>query len=124
MSDRTYLNFPILQGKNKVEMEDMPAFLQHGLQQMLTNFQVPDNQIARTLTDFEEIAVTRATSRSSLAMHAAIANDYAQILQSIGGIGTHNLTEVILRVNELPRRNLNWANSKEATLLLLAASEA
>ncbi len=57
-------------------------------------------------------------------MHAAIATDYAKILQSIGGMGTHNLTEAILRVNELPRRKLNWANSKEATLLLLAASEA
>jgi hypothetical protein len=124
MSDRTYLNFPILEGRNAVELDDMPAFLQHGLQQLLPTIGVKPSQVESALADFVEIAVTRASSRSSLAMHAAVVDDYAQILEHLGGLGTHNLSEAIARVNALPRRNLQWATSAEATLAVLAASAA
>ena len=124
MSDRTYINFPILEGKNAVQLQDMPAFLQHGVQQLLTAIGATPEQISAALQDLEEVAITRATSRSSQAMHAAITSDYAHMLRGLGGLGTHNLSEAIARVNDLPRRKLEWASSLEATLELLAASAA
>jgi hypothetical protein len=124
MSDRTYLNFPILEGKNKVELQDMPAFLQHGLHQILSGIGASPQQIQAAVADLDEIAVTRATSRSSQAMHAAIVVDYAHVLRGLGGLGTHNLSRAINEVNDLPRRKLQWATSVEATLELLASGAA
>jgi hypothetical protein len=124
MSDRTYLNFPILEGKERVELQDMPAFLQHGLNQLLTAISSTPAQIKSALLDLEEIAVTRAASRSSQAMHAAIVDDYAHVMRNPGGIPMHRLSEAITRVNELPRKKLQWATSVEATLELLASSAA
>ena len=124
MSDRTYLNFPILEGRNKVDLQDMPGFLQHGLTQLLSAFSVPESSIKDAIAEVEVIALTRATNRSSLAMHAAIVDDYAHILQGLGGMGTHNLSEAIARVNDLPRRKLEWSTSREATLAILTAGAA
>ena len=124
MSDRTYLNFPILEGKTAVELQDMPAFLQYGLQQLLSGAAATPAQIEAALSDMQEIAVTRATSRSAQATHAAITKDYANVLQGRGGLGTHNLSSAIEHVNELPRRKLDWSTSIEATLELLAACAA
>jgi hypothetical protein len=123
MSDRTFFNFPILQGKNKIELEDMPGFLQHGISKLLESFGVSEEMIAGFLSDFEEIAVTRVQDKSSLAMHAAIVADYAHVLRK-GGSAGQNLSEAIIRVNNLPRRKLAWATSIEATLSLLASSVA
>jgi len=116
MSDRTYLNFPILEGKQKVVLQDMPAFLQHGLRQLLEGMGARPEQVDAAVADLDEIAVTRATNRSSLAMHAAIADDYAHVLRRLGGLGMHNLSVAIGRVNGLPRRKLRSATSVEATL--------
>ena len=124
MSDRTYLNFPILEGESAVEFQDMPGFLQHGLQQLLPSIGATPQQVQAAVTDLNEVAVTRTTSRSSLAMHAAIVDDYAHVLRGLSGLGTHNLSTAIGRVNGLPRRKLQWATSAEATLELLAASAA
>ena len=124
MSDRTYLNFPILEGQNQVELQDMPAFLQHGLQQLLSGIGATPSQVEAALSDLEEIAVTRATSRSAQAIHAAIAKDYAHMLHGMGGLGTHNLSKAIAQVNELPRRKLEWSTSIEATLEIPAAGAA
>ena len=124
MSDRTYLNFPILEGEKAVELQDMPAFLQHGLYQLLSAIGATPQQVSAAVEDLQEIAVTRATNRSSQAMHATVTSDYAHQLRGLGGLGTHNLSEAIGRVNDLPRRKLEWATSVEATLELLAASAA
>ncbi len=91
MSDRTYLNFPILEGKERVELQDLPAFLQHGLNQLLTAIGATPAQIRSALSDLEEIAVTRAASRSGQAMHAAIVDDYAHVMRDPGGIPMHRL---------------------------------
>ena len=124
MSDRTYLNFPILEGRERVQLQDMPGFLQHGLNQLLTSIGATPSQVKSALSDLEEIAVTRASSRSSQAMHAAIVDDYAHVMREPGGIPIQRLSEAIARVNELPRKKLQWATSFEATLELLSSSAA
>jgi hypothetical protein len=124
MSDRTYLNFPILEGRERVELQDMPGFLQHGLNQLLTSIGAKPSQVESALSDLEEIAVTRTSSRSSQAMHAAIVDDYAHVMREPGGIPIQRLSEVIARVNGLPRKKLQWAASFEATLELLSSSAA
>jgi hypothetical protein len=124
MSDRTYLNFPIFQGKKKVDLQDIPGFLQHGVSQVLGHLGVDQARIEEVLAEFSEVAVTRVQDKSSLAMHAAIVADYAHVLRGGGGVGPENITGAVLRVNGLPRRKLGWATSSEATLEVLPSSAA
>ena len=123
MSDRTYLNFPILEGKQQIQLQDLSGFLQHGLSQLLATFRVDAELIQATLVELEVVAVTRVQDKSSLAVHAAIVSDYAHVLRISGG-ANRNLDEAVLRVNNLPRRKLGGATSREATLELLATSAA
>ena len=124
MSDRTYLSFPILEGKESVQFTDLSAFLQHGVTLLLEGLNVSKLVIATVIAEFEAVAIARATDRSTLAMHAAVAADYAHMARGFGGLGTHNLSKAISMVNGLPRRKLNWSTSEEVTLELLGASAA
>ena len=119
MSDRTLLSFPIMEGKKKTEISDLPAFLGHGLSQLLPALGAPQSAVATLLEDAHEVALAKAPGRSVLAMHSSIARDYAERVDHAGGIAGCALGEVIAAVNQTPRATLQWANSFKVTLELL-----
>jgi hypothetical protein len=119
MSDRSLLSFPIMEGKLTFEVQDVPPFLRHGITQLMEIAKVPRKLYASLLQDTDKVALTKATSRSLLAVQSAIAEDYFRRVEAAGGIERASLGEVIVAVNETPRSKLNWATSFEVTLALL-----
>ena len=119
MSDRSLLSFPILEGRQGVEMAGIPGLLAHGITQLMQMVGVRPDAYAKLLRDTEEIAVTKSGNRSLLANHNAIAADYIHRVDYAGGIPHCNLGEIIRDVNQTPRSKLKWATSFEVTLDLL-----
>lgn len=119
MSDRSLLSFPLLQGRSPVEMQDMPTFLAHGMSQLMAVLDVPKLAVDRLLRDVDTVALAKAPGRSLLAVHSAIAGDYARRIDRLGGIENCNLGDVISAVNRTPRVMLEGATPSEVSVELL-----
>jgi hypothetical protein len=122
MSSRALLSFPMLIGQKETGPEDMPAFLAHGVGQLLQGLSAPRRQVTELLADFDVVALCKATNRSQLALHAAVANDYLFLAEDAG---PHvDIGSIVQEVNSTPREKLGWRTSLEVTQELLAQSEA
>jgi len=119
MSDRTLLSFPILEGKQAFEMQDMPSFLGHGLSQLMQMTEVPKERYAGLLEDTNVVALTKPGSQSILGLHRSISSDYDFRVERAGGISKCDLGIIIAAVNQTPRAKLDFATSFEVTNALL-----
>ena len=124
MSDRTLLSFPIMEGKLPFQMQDMPTFLGHGLNLLMKMTELPEGSYAKTLTDLDEVALTKAGKQSILGLHRALAEDYDFRVNRAGGIQQCDLGLVIAAVNQTPRAKLKFATSFEVATELLTESAA
>lgn len=116
MSARTLLSFPIMIGMRPPSIEDLPAFLQHGLMQMLDTLGGSRESVARLMTDLEQVAVCRATDRSLLATMQPLIAAY----QRAGdGPAPVDLGRVIMRINEQPRAMLRGRSAFDVSRDLL-----
>ena len=122
VSTRSLLSFPIFIGQKQATPDDMPNFLAHGVCQLLPSFGIAKSSIATLVSDFDQVALCKATNKAELGVHAAIANDYFQLAERSGK--RLDLDAVVHEVNSRPRSSLGWRFASEVTQELLAASEA
>jgi hypothetical protein len=122
VSNRSLLSFPILIGQKQTTAHDMPNFLAHGVSQLLPSLGIAKSSIATLVADFDEVALCKASDKSALAIHAAIASDYLQTANRVGK--RLDFDAIIHEVNSRPRSALGWRLASEVAQELLAASEA
>jgi hypothetical protein len=122
MSGRSLLSFPIFIGQKQAAPDDMPSFLEHGVGQLLPSLGVARPRIAAVMSELEEVALCKASNKSELGVHAAIAADYLQLADRAGK--KLDLDALIHEVNSRPRSPLGWRSASEVTQEVLAASEA
>jgi hypothetical protein len=121
-SSRALLSFPMFVGQRQPTPADMPTFLAHGVAQLLPTLGIPKGTIDALLSDFDEVALCKATNKSELGVHAAIAADYFHLMDRAGQEADIGAT--IHEVNSMPRAPLGWRTAFEVTQELLANSEA
>jgi hypothetical protein len=121
-STRSLLSFPMFVGQRQPEPADMPTFLAHGVGLLLPSLGIPKHRVAALLSEFDEVALCKATSKSELGVHAAIAADYFHLMERAGRRA--DIGAVIKEVNSMPRAPLGWRTAFEVTQELLASSEA
>ena len=122
VSESTQLSFPIMLGQQAPSVEDLPAFLEHGLTGLLKAMRTPRAQSSLLLQDMAEIRLSKPGSNSALALLRAVAADYGHHTRPAKRGEDLNLGEVIASVNELPRAKLEWKSSFEASAELLASA--
>jgi hypothetical protein len=122
VSNRSLLSFPILIGQKQATAHDMPNFLAHGVGQLLPSLGIAKSSIATFVADFDEVALCKASDKSALGIHAAIASDYLQTANRVGK--RLDFDAIIHEVNSRPRSSLDWRFASEVAQELLAASEA
>jgi hypothetical protein len=123
MSGRSLLSFPIMIGAKQPSLQDMPAFLSHGLKQLTETMEVPSKNLSRLLKDFDEIALCKAIDKSLLGAFRAVAADYAHRVNAEGGVAQANIGAIISAVNSMPRKMLGYKNSFEISSELLQSSD-
>jgi hypothetical protein len=124
MSTRSLLSFPIMIGKQQPALEDMPAFLSHGLKQLAQAMGLHQEAISRLLQGLDETAVCKANDKALLATSSAIAADYFDRVNAEGGFANSNIGAIVSAVNATPRRLLGYKSSFDVTRELLQSGDA
>ena len=122
VSTRSLLSFPVFIGQKKVTPDDMPNFLAHGVELILPSLGIAKARVAALVSDFDRVALCKASNKPDLAIHSAIANDYFQFANLAGK--KLNFDAIVHEVNAKPRSSLGWRFASEVTQELLAESEA
>jgi hypothetical protein len=124
MSSRSLLSFPIMLGVQQPSLQDMPAFLSHGIEQLIKTMKTPKKSVPSLFQDLDEIAVCKLVDKSLLGAFSAVAADYFHRVNAKGGLPKANLGEIISSVNSTPRQMLGFKTSFEVSRELLQASAA
>ena len=123
MSESTLLSFILLQGKKPVTVQSLPNMMLAGLQQLLEMRGLPNAAIDRALAPYESGVYAKTDSRSSLGSLNDLVQTYRHMIEFQGGWASCDLTGIIMKVNEMPQRKLEWRTSWDiATAKLVALS--
>lgn len=113
MNESTLLSFILFKGKKPITFESFPTLLLAGLQQLLEMRGLPHASIEKSLRHYESGAYAKTDSRSALGTLNDLAHLYRYLIESQGGLASCDLTSIIMKVNEMPQRKLEWSNSWE-----------
>ena len=120
MSEPTLLSFVLFQGQKPVTVQSLPNMFLAGLQQLLEMRGLPSDSIERALLHYETGVFTQTDSRSTLGSLNELVHYYRYMIESQGGLASCDLTEIIMKINGMPQRKLDWHNSWDITQAKLA----
>ncbi len=124
MSARSLLSFPMMIGAKQASLQDMPAFLSHGLKQLTQTMGVSQKNASLLLQGFDQVIVCKATDQSLLAAFRAVAADYEHRVNMQGGLAKVDINTIVSAVNSAPRQMLGYKSSFEVSFGLLQRSDA
>jgi len=108
MSESTLLSFVLFKGKKPITVESLPNMLLAGLQQLLEMRGLPKSAITKALADYEVGFYAKTDSRSALGSLNELVHFYRYMIEYDGGLATCDLTQIIMKANEMPQRKLDW----------------
>ncbi len=111
MSESTLLSFLLFQGKNPVTVQSLPNMMLAGLQQLLEMRGLPSEAINRAFAHYESGVYAKTDSRSSLGSLNDLVHCYRHMIEFQGGLASCDLTDIIMKVNDMPQRKLKWRKS-------------
>ena len=121
---RTLLSFPILIGKHKPVLQDMPQFLNHGLLQLTQLLKFSKYNTELVTEGLDRIAFCVNEDKSLLAVVRSLAADYEHRTQLSQDLQGKILELITPAINLTPRATLGYKTSAEITLEVLRASVA
>lgn len=120
MSESTLLSFILFQGKKPVTVQSLPNMMLAGLQQLLEMQGLPSAAIDRAITHYESGVYAKTDSRSSLGSLNDLVHCYRQMIEFEGGLASCDLKNIIMKVNDMPQRKLEWSKSWDVAQVKLA----
>lgn len=125
MSERTYLSFILLGARKSNSSKALfPEMCLAAIVQLLRTMDLPLPLIGKVIEDNFESRYARTDSKKVLGNFNDLVFLYRHFVMAGGGFARCNLSDIILRINRTPQRNLGWMNSTEATLEILSAHAA
>lgn len=115
MSESTLLSFVLLQGKKPVTVQTLPDMMLAGLQQLLEMRGLPRAAIDRAFEHYESGVYAKTDSRSALGSLNDLVNCYRHMIEFQGSLASCDLTDIIMKTNDMPQRKLGWSKSWDVT---------
>ena len=114
MSEATLLSFILFQGKKPVTLESLPIMLLAGLEQLLRMKGLPQSAIDKAIKYHDAGLYARTDSRADLGSLNDLVNHYQWRVEDEGGLSRCDLTGIIMSVNDMPQRRIDWKTSWDA----------
>lgn len=121
VNEKTLFSF-VLYGVKKSNISKLPDIFLNGLEQALVFEAIDAPQVERVLNEYREITFTKTDNKKVLGNMNDLIFLYKDIVECRGGLSECDFTEVIMRVNRTPQRNIDWRYSIEALKELLGVS--
>ena len=123
MNEVTLLSFVLYKGKKPITAETLPTMLMSGINQLLTMKGVNPVVIAQLLDQFDVGLSAKTDSRQVLGYMNETVHMYRHFIEAEGGLSSCDLTGVIMRINDLRQRMLDWQSPWNATANILGLLE-
>jgi hypothetical protein len=114
MSEKTLLSFILLQGKKPVTIESLPKMFLAGLEQLLEMKGLPKSAIDMAFAHYDAGLYSKTDSRADLGSMNDLVNHYQWCVEDEGGLSNCDLTGIIMSVNNMPQRRIEWQTSWDA----------
>lgn len=114
MSESTYLSFILYQGRKPVTASTLPDVMLAGMKQLLQMGGYSGGVIESVLAFYHSGLFSKTDSRSVLGVLNDLVLCYQTAIDAGGGMDFCDLTSIIMEMNKMPQRTLQWSNSWEA----------
>lgn len=108
VSDATFLSFILYQGRKPVTTDFLPNMFLAGLEQLLQMKGLPQKSIDQALNWYQSGGFSRTDNRSDMGVMKELIFNYQWLVESNGGLAHCDLTAIILKVNSMIQRRLDW----------------
>jgi hypothetical protein len=121
MSERTYLSFIMFDAKkSNSDIEKLPLMCIRGVIQTLELHRASPDLIGRIVEDCRDVRYARTDSPKVLGNLNDLVARYKWLIDKRGGMQHADIGAIIVNMNSMPQRNLEWNNSARVTLELLS----
>jgi hypothetical protein len=107
MSDANLLSFVLYQGKKPVTVQTLPVMLLAGLSQLLAMKGFEPALIDRALQPYQTGLFAKTDSRKLLGSMNDLVQRYTHSVEYQGGLESCNLTDIIMKMDDMPQRTLD-----------------
>ncbi|HDZ9134437.1 TPA: hypothetical protein RUZ93_003487 [Vibrio cholerae] len=121
MEEQTLMSF-VLIGLRKEHIKDIGVIFKKGVLQLLELEGFSDDIIAAFERAPEKVLFTKTGSRKLLGNMTDVLNGYEHYIYCDGGLQNCDLSDVTLRVDRTPQRNLGWDYPIDALNKLLGSA--
>jgi hypothetical protein len=111
MSELNLLSFVLYQGNKPVTVQSLPTMFMGGLSQLLAMRGFEPARIHRALQAYQTGRFAKTDSRKLLGCMNDLVWRYTEMVEFHGGLASCDLTDTIMKMNDMPQRTLNWRNS-------------
>lgn len=122
MSEVSLLSFVLYQGKIPVTPKTLPSMFLMGLHQLLAMKGYQTSVIDQVILGYRDGSFSKTDSRKVLGCMNDLVNLYTAMVEAAGGLAACDLTGIIMRLNDMPQRTLDWGTSWDAVTRLLRGS--
>ncbi len=122
MNVKTLYSF-ILYGVKKNSFPNIAEIFNRGFAQALAFEGLNEQNITNALSGYEEYEFTKTNSPKVLGNMNDLVDLYKHFILSKGGLKHCDLTEVIMKINRTPQKNIEWAYSIDRLKELLGVKK-
>ncbi|MDR7150774.1 hypothetical protein J2W49_002737 [Hydrogenophaga palleronii] len=119
MSESNLLSFVLYQGKKPVTVQTLPNMLMAGLTQLLAMKGFEPARIDRALQAYQTGLFAKTDSRKLLGCMNDLVWCYTAAVEFEGGLDSCNLTDIIMKMNDMPQRTLDGRASWDLVEVVL-----
>lgn len=123
VNEKTLFSF-ILYGLKKSNIDRLGEVFLVGLEQALEFEEIPSNLIKRIRLEYGLFQFTKTDSKKVLGNMNDLVSLYSHFIYYDGGLKSCDLTEIIMRINRTPQRNIEWGYSIDALRALFGLEKA
>lgn len=120
MSEVTLLSFVFFQGKRAVDIQTLPNMFMGGLSQLLTVKGCSEDELGRAMDGYDSGLFAKTDSRRLLGSMNDLVRCYSTMIEFQGGLDACDLTQTIMKINDMPQVTLGGKSSWELTMDLLS----
>lgn len=124
MSEATLLSFVLYQGQKPVTVQTLPNMLMAGLSQLLAMRGYEPARIDRALEPYQTGLFSKTDSRKLLGCMNDLVWRYTVTVEDQGGLNSCDLTDTIMKMNDMPQRTLEWRTSWDLVNAVLSVDRA
>lgn len=121
MSQRTLMSFIVLEGR-RFDAYAIARIFSAGLAQVFAMHGCKTRDTDRIVDSYSELVLTKTANASITAQMNNLVRDYRHLVQRAGGLEYCDVGTLIRKLNQRPRKGLNWATPEEITREILFAS--